>query len=1215
MFKTIFARFGNIKAGNFVSEDGENLSDVQKVLAQFDIQLYDTQGNMNNLADIIDTVANKWGGLNDVERNALATAIAGTRQRENFLVLMENYNNALNYETVAMNSSGSAMQKYSKYLQGVEASQEKLTATFEKLSQKAVDSGLIKGFYDLGSAFLNILSAVAPLVPWLVRFGVAIAIGKTVSDLSNETTKLGKGLGVLKVNIKKLVSQFKTFGQTFSQTFGEATNKFKGFKTALSASFKASGLDPVSIGITATISAIEIVVARYQKYKQNLEEAAQKAQETASQTTGYYNSLISLQEKYNKLVKGSSSLEERQSLEEEINKQVEEINESEGLRLKTVNLVNGALSEQGDILKENAETVREQTKEDIEAALQAKKEASGKHRVTKGFWYGGAESYEEWLGEDYAKILGMKPAETKNEEVSIFYDWAEGKLDLEQKVILYDALIEKRKKLTEEGKKADSEEIVSLNKGINAISTEVGEYKALEKQLAQNLITQKGFNDEKLVSIGTTDEAIKTNFEEAKSDSVLLSILKEIIGAKQEEAEATQVQIDNYGEIAKLNYADLKNELSELQGAYDALSTAVTDYNEKGYISIDTFESLIDTYNDYLPLLVNENGQLQLNTQTIYNAMVARIQEMAVSKALARIKEFENKSDSEAKKLLSEKANALRDLTGAEVQNLIMSINRLDVSAETKKAIYNETVGYLKLADAAVKGLGKASSATSSASKTETKYSDAIKFAQSAIQKKIDALNNEKEAIEKLNEERQKELDYYDKAISYVNTVVDERISALEKEKDALKEKNDETSKEIELEKLKQNLAKAQKTKVKVFRKGQGFVWETDKSAVDEAQKAIDDFYSEEKQNAIQKQIDAWNEYKEALGGISTAYEEEQAKEAFLKKQGFITEEGINNRNLSEIERFKNAYKNKQKQIQETTTDSIDAQIEKWNDLKQSYSDITSNYEYEQERQKAISILGANAEQQILSGRLSVLQEFTRGYTEEMNKQVAAANNAASGINTAYSSTSYNIPTADQAGFEDGAQNQAPMFSNRFRASNTDIAANKLKNSYKVYDVKTIDDLMYFKISDKFDTWIRYYESTIKNKKIASYDPSNKILLINKKEKKRIYNQYAQGTKSSISGLANVNELGDELFVPPSRGNYQVLQKGTGILNHGLTERLMSMARNPQSYIKSSMAQMGISTSINKGTTQNITIGNVNLPNVSNAQSFVRELKLISQNR
>lgn len=1186
MFKTIFARFGNIKAGNFVSEDGENLSDVQKVLAKFDIQLYDTQGNMNNLADIIDTVAGKWGNLTDIERNALATAIAGTRQRENFLVLMENYNNALNYETVAMNSSGFAMQKYNKYLGGVEASQEKLTATFEKLVQKAVDSGLIKGFYDLSSALLKILTVATPLVPLLTGLVAAIAVGKIIQATTNKIRGLVIGLNDL-----------------YEQ--GLLVEKFKGgLKTAFS-----------NIGTWAGIATaiIQVGVLAYQKYRQSLEEAAQKAQEAADKTTGYYNTLLSLQEKYNKLVQGSSSLEERQSLEEEINEQVEEINSNYGVQLDTVDLVNKSLTEQGEILKKNTEKIKEQNRADVESAIKAQERAGTKLRS-----FTTAHSI---FGEGYEDILGLSSGQRLAHTTPTKYKGADF-LNIEQQTRYYDALVKKRQELYEQYKKegninkfADDETVQNIDKMLPKLEEQTEQYRNLLSQKADMLLADKNYTDEQITSLNVSDRELQTLFELGSEDKSLIAILKEKIEAKQKDIAKTEEQVKSYGEIAKLNYADLKSELSELQEAYDTLNTAVADYNEKGYISIDTFESLIDTYNNYLPLLVNENGQLQLNTQTIYNAMAARIREMAVSKALARIKEFENKSDAEATELLNKKANALRDLTGAEVQELIMSINRLDVSAETKKAIYNETVGYLKLADAAVKGLGKTSSATSSASKTETKYSDAIKFAQSAIQKKIDALNNEKEAIEKLNEERQKELDYYDKAISYVNTVVDERISALEKEKDALKEKNDETNKEIELEKLKQNLAKAQKTKVKVFRKGQGFVWETDKSAVDEAQKALDDFYSNEKQNAIQKQIDAWNEYKEALGGVTTAYEEEQAKEAFLKNQGFITEEGINNRNLSEIERFKNAYKNKQKQIQETTTDSIDAQIEKWNDLKQSYSDITSNYEYEQERQKAISILGANAEQQILSGRLSVLQEFTRGYTEEMNKQVAAANNAASGISTAYSSTSFNIPTADQAGFQDGAQNKAPMSSYKFRASSTDIAAKNLKTSYKVFDVKTIDDLMYFKISDKFDTWIRYYESTIKNKKIASYDPSNKILLINKKEKKRIYNQYAQGTKSSISGLANVNELGDELFVPPSRGNYQVLQKGTGILNHGLTERLMAMARNPQSYIKSSMAQMGISTSINKGTTQNITIGNVNLPNVSNAQSFVRELKLISQNR
>ena len=1184
MFKTIFARFGNIKAGNFVSEDGENLSDVQKVLAKFDIQLYDTQGNMNNLANIIDTVASKWGNLTDVERNALATAIAGTRQRENFLVLMENYNNALNYETVAMNSSGFAMQKYNKYLGGVEASQEKLTATFEKLVQKAVDSGLIKGFYDLSSVLLKILTVAAPLVPLLTGLVAAIAVGKIIQATTNKIRGLVIGLNDL-----------------YEQ--GLLVEKFKGgLKTAFS-----------NIGTWAGIATaiIQVGVLAYQKYRQSLEEAAQKAQEAADKTKGYYNTLLSLQEKYNKLVQGSSSLEERQSLEEEINEQVEEINSNYGVQLARVDLVNKSLTEQGEILKKNTEKIKEQNRADVESAIKAQERAGTKLRS-----FTTAHSI---FGEGYENILGLSSGRRLAHTTPTKYKGADF-LNIEQQTRYYDALVKKRQELYEQYKKegninkfADDETVQNIDKMLPKLEEQTEQYRNLLSQKADMLLVDKNYTDEQITSLNVSDRELQTLFELGSEDKSLIAILKEKIEAKQKDIAKTEEQVKSYGEIAKLNYADLKSELSELQEAYDTLNTAVTDYNEKGYISIDTFESLIDTYNNYLPLLVNENGQLQLNTQTIYNAMAAKIREMAVSKALARIKEFENKSDAEATELLNKKANALRDLTGVEVQELIMSINRLDVSAETKKAIYNETVGYLKLADTAVKGLGKTSSATSSASKTETKYSDAIKFAQSAIQKKIDALNNEKEAIEKLNEERQKELDYYDKAISYVNTVVDVRISALEKEKDALKEKNDETNKEIELEKLKQNLAKAQKTKVKVFRKGQGFVWETDKSAVDEAQKALDDFYSDEKQNAIQKQIDAWNEYKEALGEVTTAYEEEQAKEAFLKNQGFITEEGINNRNLSEIERFKNAYKNKQKQIQETTTDSIDAQIEKWNDLKQSYSDITSNYEYEQERQKAISILGANAEQQILSGRLSVLQEFTRGYTEEMNKQVAAANNAASGISTAYSSASFNIPSAEEVGFTNGTTKKG-----NFRPWGATYV--KKGDSFDVYDTTTKDGQMYFKIDPTGNKWIRYYESTVNKARTVRYDKLKQKLYIeetkdNKPEKKYYYEGYAQGTKSSVSGLANVNELGDELFVPPSRGNYQVLQKGTGILNHGLTERLMAMARNPQSYIKSSMAQMGISTSINKGTTQNITIGNVNLPNVSNAQSFVRELKLISQNR
>lgn len=86
MFKTIFARFGNIKAGKFIDDEtGESLNDIAKVLSQFGIALYNAEGNMNDVGNILSTLANKWDKLNDTERNALATAIAGVRQRENFL--------------------------------------------------------------------------------------------------------------------------------------------------------------------------------------------------------------------------------------------------------------------------------------------------------------------------------------------------------------------------------------------------------------------------------------------------------------------------------------------------------------------------------------------------------------------------------------------------------------------------------------------------------------------------------------------------------------------------------------------------------------------------------------------------------------------------------------------------------------------------------------------------------------------------------------------------------------------------------------------------------------------------------------------------------------------------------------------------------------------------------------------------------------------------
>ena len=60
---------------------------------------------------------------------------------------------------------------------------------------------------------------------------------------------------------------------------------------------------------------------------------------------------------------------------------------------------------------------------------------------------------------------------------------------------------------------------------------------------------------------------------------------------------------------------------------------------------------------------------------------------------------------------------------------------------------------------------------------------------------------------------------------------------------DAIKAANDATEDQIELETLLQKLALAKSKKVKVYRQGQGFVYETDQEAVSEAESELNEYY------------------------------------------------------------------------------------------------------------------------------------------------------------------------------------------------------------------------------------------------------------------------------------------------------------------------------------------------------------------------------------
>lgn len=145
-YKTLFARMGNIKTGRFIDDDtGESLNDVEATLNKIGIALRNNSGTFKDFGSVLDEVGEKWGTLSNIEQHALATAFAGTRQQEKFIVLMENYATALEYANVAETSQGTAEYKYgAAYLDSIEAKFEALKTSWQKFSMALLNSDVIK---------------------------------------------------------------------------------------------------------------------------------------------------------------------------------------------------------------------------------------------------------------------------------------------------------------------------------------------------------------------------------------------------------------------------------------------------------------------------------------------------------------------------------------------------------------------------------------------------------------------------------------------------------------------------------------------------------------------------------------------------------------------------------------------------------------------------------------------------------------------------------------------------------------------------------------------------------------------------------------------------------------------------------------------------------------------------------------------------------------
>ena len=200
-FKTMFARMQNIKLGKMFEDDATTLNDVEKALSLVNVELRDSATSFRPLGDVIDEIASKWDGLNDIEQSAVANAIAGVRQRENFLVLMSNYNQVLRAQTIETESAGLATKRYDIYMQGLEARANKSKAAWEGVWQATINSEAIGFFIDLSTKIGNVTKDAGGLIPVLATvIGLLIAM---------QATNAISFLNTLRSSIVSVITSFK----------------------------------------------------------------------------------------------------------------------------------------------------------------------------------------------------------------------------------------------------------------------------------------------------------------------------------------------------------------------------------------------------------------------------------------------------------------------------------------------------------------------------------------------------------------------------------------------------------------------------------------------------------------------------------------------------------------------------------------------------------------------------------------------------------------------------------------------------------------------------------------------------------------------------------------------------------------------------------------------------------------------------------------------
>ena len=158
-YKTMVSRLQQVKIGSLVDEEtGEDISNMDKMLKQYGINIMDINGKMKDGDIILEELAEKWKswGSDTAKKREAVEALAGVRQGNIAMSLMDNWDR---YEEILAdteaNASGSAQNKMEVNAESIATSIARLQNTLKSLMSGEGATGLYKWVVDLTTGLVK----------------------------------------------------------------------------------------------------------------------------------------------------------------------------------------------------------------------------------------------------------------------------------------------------------------------------------------------------------------------------------------------------------------------------------------------------------------------------------------------------------------------------------------------------------------------------------------------------------------------------------------------------------------------------------------------------------------------------------------------------------------------------------------------------------------------------------------------------------------------------------------------------------------------------------------------------------------------------------------------------------------------------------------------------------------------------------------------------